>query len=273
MRNIRNVLAGAALSALAGAGAAPAFGANLVTNGGFEEVTGNTNPSFFLSDTPDAGDVTGWTTMSNSDSNNILFHSPTDVAIRHDNAQFGFWSSSGVIASPGGGGNFVAFDGDPVGGAQQSMMQTISGLTVGETYTLTFQWAATQFEFVNGSLFGCPGCWTKPTTNEMQVTLGDSAPQDTETANVGSKGFVGWMPETFKFTADAASEVLKFISIGAPSGQPPVALLDDVSLTGDASISPTGAVPEPGTWAMMGVGFAALGLAAYRRRRKALAIG
>jgi hypothetical protein len=30
---------------------------------------------------------------------------------------------------------------------------------------------------------------------------------------------------------------------------------------------------KPATWAMMGIGFAGLGLAAYRRRRKALAIG
>ena len=31
------------------------------------------------------------------------------------------------------------------------MMETISGLTVGETYKLTFEWAAAQFEFVNGA--------------------------------------------------------------------------------------------------------------------------
>jgi hypothetical protein len=91
MRNIRNVRSTAALFALVGAGAAPAFGANLVSNGGFETVSGNTNPSFFLSDTPDAGDVTGWTTSSNNDSNNILFHSSTDVATRHD----GLSSASG----------------------------------------------------------------------------------------------------------------------------------------------------------------------------------
>jgi hypothetical protein len=31
----------------------------------------------------------------------------------------------------------------------------------------------------------------------------------------------------------------------------------------------TGAAPEPGTWAMMGLGFAGLDLVAYRRRLKA----
>ena len=171
----------------------------------------------------DAGDLTGWTTSSNNDSNNILFHPSTDAATRHDGAEFGFWSSSGVIASPGGG-NFVAFDGDPQGGAQQSVMQTISGLTVGETYKLTFDWAATQYQFVDGAgpPFSCSGCWSGITTNEIEVSLGGGVPQDTAVVdNIPAKGFTGWMPETFNFTATAASEVLKFVSIGAPSGNPP----------------------------------------------------
>ncbi len=86
---------------------------------------------------------------------------------------------------------------------------------------------------------------------------------------VASQGFTGWMTASFDFTATSASEVLKFLSIGGPTSLPPVALLDDVSLTGDIP----GSVPEPATWAMMGMGFAGLGLVAYRRRRKALPIG
>jgi len=86
--------------------------------------------------------------------------------------------------------------------------------------------------------------------------------------DVASRGFTGWMTGSMTFTATSASELLEFVSLGAPSGQPPVALLDGVSLTGL-----TGAAPEPGTWATMGLGFAGLGLVAYRRRRKALAIG
>src|SRR5580700_3789694 len=82
--------------------------------------------------------------------------------------------------------------------------------------------------------------------------------------DVASRGFTGWMTGSMTFTATSASEVLEFVSLGAPSGQPPVALLDGVSLTGL-----TGAAPEPGTRAMMGLGFAGLGLVAYRRRRKA----
>ena len=148
------------------------------------------------------------------------------------------------------------------------MSQTISGLTMGETYHLTFDWAASQYEFVNGSSFGCTGCWTGATTNKMEVSLGGDT-RDTATVDVGSKGFSGWTTASFDFTATSASEVLKFLSIGGPTSLPPVAFLDGVSLTGDVP----GGVPEPATWAMMGIGFAGLGLVAYRKRRTALAIG
>ncbi len=108
MLNIRNVLSTAALAAFVAGAAAPAFAAEFVTNGGFEDVSGNTSSTFFLAD--GAGDLTGWTTSSNADSNNVLFASPTGVATRHDTAEFSLWP--GVTASPDGG-NFVAFDGDP----------------------------------------------------------------------------------------------------------------------------------------------------------------
>jgi hypothetical protein len=139
----RNILSVAALAALVAGAAAPAFAAEFITNGDFTEITGNSSPTFLLAD--GRGDLTGWTTSSNADSNNILFSSPGDVATRHDGAEFGLWSSAGVT-SPASG-NFVVFDGDPTPGARQTMSQTVSGLTVGETYHLTFNWAATQYEF------------------------------------------------------------------------------------------------------------------------------
>jgi hypothetical protein len=257
MRTIRTVLPFAAIAALVCVSAVPAFAAEFVTNGSFEQVSGNTSPNFFLSDSE--GDLTGWTTSPNFDSNNVLFASPTGVATRHDGAQFGLWSG---VSSPDGG-NFVAFDGDPTPGARQFMSQTINGLTAGETYHLSFDWAATQYEFVNGSAFGCTGCWTGATTNRFQVSLGTEV-HNTTTENVDSQGFTGWLTGSMDFTATAASEVLTFISVGGPMSLPPVALLDGVSLTGAVP----GAAPEPATWAMMGIGFAGLGLVAYRRRRK-----
>jgi hypothetical protein len=262
MQSMKAVLPVAALAALVASAVAPAFAAEFVTNGGFEDVSGNSSPNFFLSD--NEGNVTGWTTSTNQDSNNVLFAFPPGVATRHDNAQFGLWPSATTPPTPDpNGGNFVAFDGDPTPGARQTMSQNITGLTVGETYHLTFDWAATQYEFVNGSLFGCTGCWIGATTNEFQVSLGGET-HDTATVGVLSQGFTGWMTASMDFTATSASEMLVFLSKGDPISFPPVALLDGVSLTGAVP----GAAPEPATWAMMGIGFAGLGLVAYRRRRK-----
>ena len=56
------------------------------------------------------------------------------------------------------------------------------------------------------------------------------------------------------FTADAVNPVLSFLSVGAPDGLPPFAVLDGVSLE---------AVPEPSA-ALLG----ALGALALLRRRR-----
>jgi hypothetical protein len=47
---------------------------------------------------------------------------------------------------------------------------------------------------------------------------------------------------------------------------PPFALLDGVSFT-------AAAVPEPATWGMMLIGFAAIGIGARRNRRTAVVAG
>jgi hypothetical protein len=66
-----------------------------------------------------------------------------------------------------------------------------------------------------------------------------------------------WELVKMSFTASGSSEVLNFFTLG--TGSPPIALLADVSLI---------AVPEPATWAMLMVGFVAVGGAARRARRK-----
>jgi hypothetical protein len=59
-------------------------------------------------------------------------------------------------------------------------------------------------------------------------------------------GAVGWMSQTLTYTATATSELLSFIAVGTPNGEPPFALLDGVSVTADA--------PEPATSALIGFG-------------------
>jgi hypothetical protein len=141
--------------------------------------------------------------------------------------------------------------------------QEITGLTPGNMYTVSFGWAGAQQLGYTGA-----------TTDFWAVSLG-SQTFDTKTVSVASGGFSGWMSEKFRFTATAADEVLSFQAFGtclAPgatcspttSGAPPFALLDSVALTST--------VPEPSSWAMMLIGFAGLGYAGFRSRRRAVSI-
>lgn len=43
-----------------------------------------------------------------------------------------------------------------------------------------------------------------------------------------SKGFTGWLHQTFQFVTDAQTDTISFTDIGAP-GAPPFALLDGVA--------------------------------------------
>jgi hypothetical protein len=152
------------------------------------------------------------------------------------------------------GGNFVGLDGDQgdvatgVPNVQGGISQTINGLAIGEHYILTFNWAATQIANRKGD-----------TTDQLHITFGDES-VDTAIVPVAEGEFEGWYTGQYQFTATSNSQVLSFLSVGTPSGLPPIALLDGVSLT---------AVPEPATWAMMLLGFGGIG-AMIRRRRQTL---
>ena len=227
---------------------------NLVTNGDFEINGGNGQLGDGVSY------ATGWTSGT-----------PTDAAIAFNfildsnAATIGFPSvnspSAGTnifVWGPGGhaGGSDNGFTGSPNGGyflggdgayATAAISQTISGLTVGAQYTLGFDWAQSQFTDAVGS-----------TTSGWNVTFGS----DTATTGaqaLASKGFAGWNTFSQIFTATNASETLSFLAIGTPSGLPPFALLDGVSLTEVTS------VPVPGALPLMASGL--IGLIGLRRRK------
>ena len=147
---------------------------------------------------------------------------------------------------PSGAGdthNFLVADGDY---HRASIGQMISGLHVGDHYALTFDWAAGQWSFNSGN-----------TTERFQVGLGSSF-VSTPTYFLQSHSFSGWMEDTIDFTATSTSEMLSFLAIGTPGGEPPMLLLDDVAMYD---------TPEPGALAMLVMGLGVIGVASRRRGR------
>lgn len=151
-------------------------------------------------------------------------------------------------------GNFIAADGAYEQGA---INQSISGLTLGAIYAVSFEWAGAQQQNFSGA-----------TTDQWEVSLGTAglttmspttAYQATSVVNVGSHSSSAWMSQTFFFRATDTTQILSFLAVGTPTGEPPFALLGGVSLD---------AVPEPSAWALSaGVGVALLSFAVFRRRR------
>jgi hypothetical protein len=148
-----------------------------------------------------------------------------------------------TIVAPPGGSNVIAIDGGSAYSA--SISQTISGLSVGSEYVLSFyQGAAQQKGF------------TTATTEQWQVTFGSNS-QTSLLMNNAPEGVVPWNEVTMSFLATSASETLTFLALGTPAGEPPVVLLADVDMF----------LPEPGSLAMLGAGMLGLVAARWRRSR------
>ncbi len=246
-----------ALAAPSAAFAAP-IPVNLVTNGGFETTTLTSSQQFTTQ-------IAGWSNAATKGYTgygyNFLIQAGTGdtsgFSSLGGNRDY-FWgpaagsaanySNNGLTASSPTGGNYIAADGDP--NFRGAISQMISGLSVGTTYQLSFDWGATQFYGYSGD-----------TTDAWQVTLGGDT-KTTATITTPSHGFSAWRTATMSFTATSATELLSFLAIGSPSGEPPTLLLDNVSLTATST-----SVPEPASLALMGAGL--FGIAAFRRRRAA----
>lgn len=153
--------------------------------------------------------------------------------------------ASSLPATSPAGGNFIAADGAFEVGA---ISQTITGLTAGKVYALSFYWAAAQQQGFDGA-----------TTENWQVTLGTQS-FTTPTTNLTAHSFSGWIQQTFNYTATSATETLSFLAQGTPTGQPPFVLLGGVTLD---------VVPEFSNWMVFaGFGLACTGVEGVRRRRR-----
>jgi len=202
----------------------PALAQNLVQNGDFVP-TGITQSAYLGSNQVT---VPGWTF-----SNGFNFVVPSGTALTTNMAvlypEYGSislypGSSRQTVNAADGSGWFIAADGAFSVGAIQ---QTLTGLTVGEQYTVTFYQAAGQQTTKNG-----------PTTDQFVVSFGSESQESALISfNATATEVTPWEEQTMTFTADSTSEVLGFLSQGTPTGQPPFALLSDVSVIAD--------VPEP----------------------------
>jgi hypothetical protein len=242
-------LAAAAVMALpVAANAAP-----LVSNGGFE--TGFVQNTEFGSAYSSGAGPTGWSGAGYALYYNGSSATTLSAAGQYSGSTTGIgsemlWSSGGIFATAGN--HFVALDGDSgIAGVQASIWQTIGGLTVGDTYSVAFNWGAAQLQSRTGG-----------TTDTLKVTFGGST-LTTSTLTDASKGFVDGGPVTMSFVASATSQVLTFLSVGTPTGLPPIALLDNVSVT-NTTVHAT--VPEPASLALVLTGMGMAGLVGRRRR-------
>jgi hypothetical protein len=220
--------------------------ADLITNGYFDQSTFK-NSSQFGTGYGGQG-VTGWTGGGGYQLYFIAGTATTNSAASqydtgYNNGSEKLWS---MAASPtGGSGNFIALDGDPSVGGGGSISQTMTGLTIGTDYTVTFDWATGQLQSRSGA-----------TTDKVQVTLGNES-FTTAVVSDASQSSTPWLQQSFTYEATSTTETLSFLAQGTPSGLPPMVALDGVSMVG---------VPEPASFALMGAGLVLLGLV-YRRRQ------
>jgi hypothetical protein len=234
-------------------------GNDLITDGTFLALAAgvsNTTGGYVCNNTVAAScksDLSDWSgTCAPQNCSGTL--SPGSILIRGTNgAYFNPSYTSGIglywngIGDPGTSGNEIGLDGDS--NYVQTIFQTVSGLIVGQNYQLQFYQASAQEHSFSGA-----------TTEQWQVTFGGST-QTSTLMNTASHGSTPWTLVTMEFTATATSQVLTFLSLGSPHGEPPIDLLADVSMYED--------VPEPASVALVGVGLVAVWATARRRRRTA----
>jgi hypothetical protein len=185
----------------------------------------------------------------------------------HGNA-YSVW---GPFADPPPGGNFIQADGNPT--FETSFNQTITGLTPGQTYDLTFWQAAgqqgppaqafsgdttEQWKVFFGSGSFSVNCGSNPCTTS---TSGSMTEYDSPLMNTPSESSSPWNLVTLTVKADATSDVLSFLAWGDngnTTNLPPTVFLAGVN---------TPAVPEPISLSLFGA--ALLGFGASRVRRAA----
>lgn len=231
-RILRSYTCGTALSCTVFAAAASA---NLVTNGSFENIDGATT-NYFVN-YPSAN-LPGWS-GGGYVNDCIVVAASTNVGMcgQYSNPIYDLQVSPGD--SPDGG-NYFLMDGSP--GTHTELYQTLSGLTIGDDYQLTFYQAA-------GQLYP----YDTAENDNWIVYFGDQT-QTSAIMSTPGAGVYPWEAQTMNFVADSTSAVLGFLAQSSPINTPPILFLDGVSVSDQGPA----AAPEPSTFAMLFTGLLAI---------------
>ena len=240
MKHLSSILVASLLSISSAAVASPSF-----VNGGFEDSTNGPGLLSFGGGNPFAQtNLNGWTASGLSlllasgtgdDGDYPLFWGPNNYA------------NNGFNGTSPSGGNYVALGSDYNPGP---LSQTITGLEIGRKYKVGF-------DFALAEQYGYPNYYTNDISQVITVSLGNVS-QSSGILTIPYHGFSDWSRASYSFTATAQTEVLSFLTerTGALYTSP-LTLIDGVTFD---------AVPEPGTWAMLGLGVAGAGV--FQRRRR-----
>jgi hypothetical protein len=223
--------------------------ANLVTNGSFEATSHTVTVSTLLGP---PGLAVGWSNIGAGGDFLIVSGSGLAPFAGITNSGTPLYPTYGLrgpfpVAAPDGN-NYVLSDGNF---HNAPIKQSISGLTIGSFYQLSFYQALAQIDeslFPTGS--AVTGHWQVSFGTDILNSLAMSANGATPNPSISP-----WSLQTMTFKANATTEVLSFLSVG--TGLPPMVSLDGVSLT---------AVPEPALSWLLFSGL--MGLIALGRRHQ-----